>query len=318
MKNLLRRLKIGLYTFFASLKKTEETILTPITNDNGENGVHKEVHNQRVSQHLLKGEITQEVVDLRYRDYTVASAAKNLRYTPDGRVVKIKNDSNSTKFTVINKDIRLSILDSISFEKDRKFEHTHTLQMKYNVIPRFKLEKSCITMDVNIDAKTVILHFIKHFNVYNQDKPFINELKKICDNNLPLARHEFNELEEIKFISFKINGVDDYIQYIFKKLNAINIEEKDTEYVLTYNFDSYEMENLIDKFYSEEMAAKYENHEKKHVQMDNTLEEKEYEMCEICGKPIIEYVEEDFRNIYTTQNICHLCLYNLIIESEKK
>ena len=229
LKNLLTNIKIGLYTFFASLKKVEENALTPNTVDNGDNGIHKEVHNQRVSKHLLKGEITQEVADLRYRDYTVASAAKKLRYTPDGRVVKIKDDSNASKFTVINRDIRLSILESISLSS----EYTHTLKITYNVTPRFKLEHHCSAMDVDIDKQILKLRFLNCYNVYDKNKPFNNELTKICNNELSFHRHEFNEVTNVKFITFKVNGVDDYIQYTFNGLYGINIKKDSYNFVIT-------------------------------------------------------------------------------------
>lgn len=317
MKNILRKIKFFIYTFFNSLKSTEIEVLTSNTDgDNSDNGIHKAVHNERVSHHLLKGEVSQEVVDLRYRDYTVSANAKNLKYTPNGQVVKIKNNANASKFVVKNRDLSLSILDSISFYNSKQFENTHTIKISYNVIPRFKIEKTCTIMKVDINKQQLILHFSKHFNVYNQDKPFVNELKKLSETYLDIKRHEFNEINEINFISFKINGVDDYIKYCFKELVLDQIKESEKEYFLIYKFGLYETENLIDKFYSQEMDEKYKNKEPKKVVYNPFEEEKKFDKCEMCGSDITEEIEEELRSLYTDKNICHMCLYKIMTQNE--
>ena len=52
--------------------------------DNGVT-IQQEVSDQRVAKHLLKGEVTQEVEELRYRTYKVSNEAENYKYLGKGR-----------------------------------------------------------------------------------------------------------------------------------------------------------------------------------------------------------------------------------------
>ena len=55
--------------------------------DNGVT-IQQEVSDQRVAKHLLKGEVTQEVEELRYRTYKVADESENYKYLGNGVAVK--------------------------------------------------------------------------------------------------------------------------------------------------------------------------------------------------------------------------------------
>ena len=65
---------------FWGLKNADEVI----TSQNADNSVginiQKEVHENRVSKALLKGEVTEEVKRLRYRTYKVDREAKSYKY----------------------------------------------------------------------------------------------------------------------------------------------------------------------------------------------------------------------------------------------
>ena len=60
------------------------------SNNNGSDGssIHQEVSDERVAKHLLKGEVTQEVEELRYRTYKVAGESENYEYLGNGVAVK--------------------------------------------------------------------------------------------------------------------------------------------------------------------------------------------------------------------------------------
>lgn len=298
-----------------SLKKADIEILSQ-NNESSDNNsaIHQEVNNGRVAHHLLKGEVTQEVRDLRYRDYTIADEARNFKYIGDGRGIKHTNIFNATKFTLVNKDKTLSVLDSISF--DKKYEDIYTIKIQYGTIPRFKLEKCCTILDVNMDDYTLTFHFSKFYNVYNQDKPFKNELKKLLEAPTLIERHEFNDIEKVSFTTFEVKGVKNYLTYNFKDFKLTAIKDTKDEYLLEYMFKDFHVEDLTADFYSQEMALKYANKEAK--QFKNKLEEDvTYEICEMCGQPIKEIMDDTIQKMFTDKNICHSCLYKAIMKKEK-
>ena len=72
MKHLINKIKLFFYSLLYGMKNTEDAVFhqTGISNENG-SSIIKEVEDKRVSKALLKGEITQEVEELRYRTYKV-------------------------------------------------------------------------------------------------------------------------------------------------------------------------------------------------------------------------------------------------------
>ena len=277
--NILNKIKWFFNSIMFSLKKADTEILSQNSNYLDINsGVYQEINSERVAHHLLKGEITQEVVDLRYRDYTIADEARNFKYIGNGRGNKQSKKSNATKFTVVNKDKTLSILDSISF--DKKYEDIYTINLKYKIIPRFKLEKSCNILDVDMDNSTLTFHFSKFYNVYNQDNPFKNELKKLLENPINLNRHEFNDVENVSFTTFEVKGTKNYLTYNFRDLTLLSIKEINNEYLLEYMFDTWDIKDLTAEFYSHDMAQKYIKKEARQIK-NKFEEEQKYETSEI-------------------------------------
>ena len=90
--------------------KGGEKILTS-TNDNSSNnvGVVEVIQENRLSKDLLKGEVTQAVEELRYRDYKVYGESKKYQYLGDGIAIKTKNqtDDNKNKFFIVENKVKL-------------------------------------------------------------------------------------------------------------------------------------------------------------------------------------------------------------------
>ena len=96
MKNIRKTLKSIWLGFFVGMKNTEDATLHQTGLDGGaEVGAHQEVNEHRVSKALLKGELTQEVKELRHRTYAVDREAKNYEYTPNLALKKARTTRNS-------------------------------------------------------------------------------------------------------------------------------------------------------------------------------------------------------------------------------
>ena len=78
IKNKINNLVTG---FMVGMKNTENEIFTQLGGSTvADSTINQEAHTSRVSKALLKGELTQEVKELRYRTYTVDREAKNYEY----------------------------------------------------------------------------------------------------------------------------------------------------------------------------------------------------------------------------------------------
>lgn len=294
---LLRALPFG-------LQGAEREIMG--SSNTGEDGtvITQEVSDERVSKHLLKGEVTQEVEELRYRTYKVAGESENYNYLGNGVAVKkeekTEKKTERTKFNVTqeNKIICSSILNELKHIDDYGVEN-YRIEITYNDVVRFKLEQFANAINVRIDEKNDVfetsLRFWKEPDKYNTtSRQFLNELKKAVElkNAYAISRNEIlTSIKTISFCTYKASGDDDFTIYGFTEgCKYKGSSETDDEYILTFTWDSYTRIpiNLESKYYSKSMDDKYRNHTRKNVEIMATPVEKKY-FCQICGAEVDEY-----------------------------
>ncbi|MCD8206592.1 MAG: hypothetical protein LUD72_01500 [Bacteroidales bacterium] len=92
--------------------------LQDLDSDGADSTIDKHVTSNRVSEALLRGEVTQEVEDLRYRTYKVDRESKNFEYVAPTLAVKKKGDKDSEKKVVTAKKAKDLLM---SEGKDNKF-----------------------------------------------------------------------------------------------------------------------------------------------------------------------------------------------------
>ena len=87
-----------LYALPFGMKAADEEIMggNSSSSDEGQS-VHQQVSDERVAKHLLKGEITQPVKELRYRTYKVDDEAKNYEYLGGGTAIKKEEAKKKAK-----------------------------------------------------------------------------------------------------------------------------------------------------------------------------------------------------------------------------
>ena len=313
------------------LKAAGDEIMGAGDADQAGTEINQEVSDQRVAKHLLKGEVTQEVEELRYRTYKVAGEAEKYDYLGNG--VAVKNDKKNIplektkyKFSQENKMVCNSVLEEISHIDDYGNER-YTFEMTYDGLVRFKLEQFATSVDVFINTKEKIanttLHFEKQPNPYNaKSMPFINELKKLFESNKSeyfLSKNEIaSSLQTLSFSTYKANGENDFVNYGFiDGAKFDKIEETDTEYMITYSWSGFVRVplNLEEKYYSKTMDEKYKNNEKKEVapEMVNS-ERKRY--CTVCGKEMSTY-DADILEASGQPVICKECMEKVLKNAGK-
>ena len=308
------------------MKAAGDEIMGSNVSDGNDTAISQEVKDQRVGKHLLKGEVTQEVEELRYRTYKVSNESEKYKYLGNGVAVKdevpeMKSiEANRIKFSQGNGIICSSVLEELKHVDDYGVDR-YKLEMMYDGTVKFKLEQFATFIDVNIDTRQMgessimetTLHFEKQANPYNaKSKPFINELAKIKDvkNEFEAKRNEIlSSLLTISFTTYKANGEDDFVNYSFVEKNKFErFEETEHEYLLTFSWNGYIRLplNLEGKYYSKEMDEKYKKKEKKDtpVEMVN-MERKAY--CSTCGKEMPVY-DADIMSANGHQIICKECM----------
>ena len=174
MKSVLNKIKqniqIFFYELFYGMKRTEDAVFhqTGITNGNGIS-VIKEVEDQRVSKALLKGEVTQQVEELRYRTYKVDKESKTFEYYAP--TLALKKDGQDTKFikydnsdglelitSQLNDVLVETVCETLEQVGGRGKRTQHRIQIKRNFVPRYKIEDYITRLDVKkLDESHVIL-----------------------------------------------------------------------------------------------------------------------------------------------------------------
>lgn len=307
MKKILKYIKYLFFGLVLGMKKTEDETLhqNGMDLDNGST-INQQVADHSVAKALLRGELTQEVIELRYRTYAVAREASHYNYfsptlakkkgVNDFKYLKIANDENREVITVQENKLQVeTVTDSLlRIGDDGKFidkQREYNIKIKRNNQPRYKLEDFTkkIVVKKGDDEYTAIIDV--YVSKYPDDKnvaskPFIRELERIIDTGVRSDMFEFNS---IQFETYKAYKLDDMINFEFGDPQLSKIFEFDGDYVITF------IMNIIDggtdmaaEFYDERMAKKYENKEKKelNITFDPEALIRTYK-CADCGKEVI-------------------------------
>lgn len=292
MKKFWLKLKIFIKSFVWGMKNADKTLISSNKDNNGSNLGGIEEHNETHSVYsdLLKGEVTQEVKELRHSMYYVERKSNEYAYGGNGRAIK-RNDvfnfngdidkSDGYKIEIVqeNKNITASLNDcginkngdDISFSDDilkspeNVKEKNNIIKIKRDFIPSFKLEDYATQIVVKkIDDESVLLdvyvyEYPKQFDI--NSRMFVKAIEKIYMGD---KRSDIIEFDNIGFITLHAYGEDDFKQFEYDSVRFIDIIKYNGAYVLKFTakvkvngFD------LIAEFYDETMAKKYENHEAK-------------------------------------------------------
>ena len=302
--NFFRYLWIG---FFLGMKKTEDETLhqNGMELDNGST-VNQQVADHSVAKALLRGELTQEVIELRYRTYAVAREASHYNYfsptlakrkgVNDFKFIEIANDNNREVITVQENKLDVeTVNDALQrIGDDGKYidkEKEYNIKFKRSNTPRFKLEdytKKVVVMKGDDEYTAIVDVYVSKYpdDKVITSKPFIRELERVIDKGI---KSDIFEFESIQFETYKAYRLDDMINFEFGDPQLVKIFEFDGDYVIEFQM------NIIDggtdmtaEFYDEKMAKRYENKERKELTITYDPEAliRTYK-CADCGKEVV-------------------------------
>lgn len=230
---------------------------------------------------LTRGEITQEVKDLRWRMYKVLDETSKYKtnvvaFDEDGYAItetvsfdrtagmskiKVDNyDDYKLELVVNNDEVALGVLEALN---DDKVEKAITCIRDFS--PKFKIENFTKKMNVRTisDTEKLLEFYVSKYP--NEDDRrtnlFISEIKKglknprVCD---------FLDIMGVTFTSYKTIGVKDLLYFEYKVSKFDKLIEYDGYYVVKFKSEVIKNgESLYEKYKEDGLEEKYKNKEKK-------------------------------------------------------
>lgn len=302
------------YMLSFGAKGANDVMLTQDPNEN-DIGIIQNQTSQNLGEALLKGEVTQQVEELRYSDYKVYQESKNYSYIGDGVAIKKnskKKDRKKFSFTQNNN----LICEGVCHELQRVGQYgidRYVFDITYTDITRHKIEAFITYGKFYVDNTAIKVEFYFDKNLKSKYNPnsymILKELEKISkfDNAYQIENNDIcSNVHTLTFNTYKSNGEDDFVQYLISELKFQECKEMDDAFILTYVSNKFIRTNLIDKFYSPTMEQKYLNKEHKNESV-NFYEEPRIEYCDVCGNEMNSYDADITKNTYG-KRICINCL----------
>lgn len=298
IKSFFTHIRLGLSIFFHSLfrgMKSADDKTMGVTKDGKitDNAIEEQIQEQGVLNDLLRGEVTQEVMELRDSNYRVFRHADDYQYLGNGNVVeKVKNmlqddlkiyNPEGYKVLLIqdNKLIVKGFVEStetvdvegdiVKEDKDERY----TLKIEREVFPRFFIEKWVKKLVVregnnNIKIDLYCSSYARQFNP--TDSIFINEMMQIYGKKT--RNFDTVDINRINFITNKAYGVKDLMEYHFDGLKYEGMNMYDKDFVITYSTEcGYGVNDITDQFKTKEMDEKYATKARKNEALELSFED---------------------------------------------
>lgn len=343
LKNITSKIKNGVVGFFVGTRKTEEEVFTQQGSSSDDSvKVGEVMQAQNLADALLKGIVTEEVKELRYRDYKVSNEAKNFQILPNGVAYRAdavsfakshvdKSDGYPIQLIQNNNMVKNSVDDEMNRLGTYGKTQRYTLKCYRNVSTRYRLEefvtkivvKRISNQECLVDLYTTIypdkLSPIKH-------NGFLTEIKRIKEEPAMAPLSDVFNIESMNFVTDRAYGCSDRLEFEFDDIKFYGIVEFDGYYVIKLKCHvKKDGEDLTAKYYNKNMDEEYKNKTPRtdtlKIKVDenpmskktNLLEGDEEEVCYCadCGKEINVL---DARIIEATYGrpLCNACLKKMM------
>lgn len=313
--NFLNKIKIWFNALMYGLSDADKLIQGQVTDVNERHiSINQLKDNQRVSHALLKGELTKEVRDLRYRDYLVAENSRRYNVQGDNAFsdrISILDEKNSIpkRFSGLNHEICASIQETV----DVDVPSSYTLKFIYANSVKFLLEKYCSHFSVDENYITFYFSAIPNRNVVTS-KAFCNHLNSMVVDFNKMGG-EYSEIKEVWFVSYKITAVPNYTKFNFFDLKINSIQINNNEFLIRYKYSNRKVENLLDKYAIEDLKEKYQVKAEKYIPNSDIETYSIQNKCECCGREIT-YNEGKMNQAIVNKFCCGECLTKELIKTK--
>lgn len=310
--NLKMYLTVLFNSWFRGLKAADDKAMG-VTKDGKatDNAVEEQVQEQGVLNDLLRGEVTQEVMELRDSNYRIFRHADDYSYLGNGNVVKKVKNMLQQDLNVYNPENHKVILiqdnklvvkgivesaESYNLDKDGDVvqdnkKEAYTIKIEREVFPRFLIEKyikKIVVRESDEEYKLFVdLYCSSYARQFNPtDSLFINELMNIYGKKV--RNFDTVDITSIEFVTDKAYGADDITLYRFEDTEYQYMHMYDKDFVITYKVHpvcngvdltaQYKTKEMDEKYATKavknpELALSFENYVGK--KMEDTLNTEE-------------------------------------------
>ena len=269
---------------------------------------------------LMKGEVTQEVKEMRYKDYAVSKESKNYTYLGGGVAIKKNTPPRNMKHYKFCQGNTL-ICENVGHELNRLDsygEERYNFEIVYSDVTTIRLEAyaSYGEFEINDNHIKVSLVFDKNIktNIDPITKILLRRLKEISQYKTvyEFSRNDLcTNVSMLTFTTFKATNEDDYVRYVISGMTFDSCTELDDAFIMTYSSDSFSRVDLTAKYYNKEMVDKYNAKERKHNSI-TLFEQAKQEpcYCDECGREIYPYDAHITKYNFGRQ-LCENCIIKL-------
>lgn len=291
LKKLWLNAKILFHSLFVGMRSADNEITTGGKDVSSEGtAVEQKKETNSVYAAMLRGEVTQEVKELRHEMYYAERRSHDYVYTgggnakkkndffdytgkiedSDGHMVQIVQDNYQDQASIDEygideghvRDYGSGIYESIKMEDIAKKEYT--IKIVRDFIPKFRIEEFAKKVVVKDFGENRILDiYVSKYPVEfdRRSRMFVNMIEEIYQGN---TRSEIIDFQQLSFITRNAYGSDDLKLYSFKDFSFRDIIDFDGNYVLRFVCTpEFFGEDLIEEFYDEIAAKKSEEHAKR-------------------------------------------------------
>lgn len=228
---------------------------------------------------LLKGELTQRVIDLRYETAHSDRESKKYDYVGGGVAKKrsifefsgnIENSDELQVFLIQENKENISTISNYN-----KAVRDYNIKFYYDFIPRLRIDSYTKKIVIRKDGNMFIfdIYLSKYQERYNNEhKFFISELKRIQNGD---RRSDILQIDGVNFTTYNAFGHPDGVEFTFDNFTYKDIVEYDGNLILRFSCNLKTEHDFIDEVYNEKSESKFKNKEKREgfTQSFNTVNE---------------------------------------------
>ena len=304
--------------------------ITPLTSI-----VYQKEQGSKLMNDLIKKEVTEEVKQLRYRTYWVEeesykygvnSQGQTFHIYPEFTKPNVFEEEGKRVLLVQNTEpISSGVDNNVQIQKEGvKFKQYYPLLLiRDDTFPKFQFEKFCKQVVLKECENSYQLDLYMNIVPSTDDRLERNltlDLEKVFNKILKIDY--LDDFTTIEFTTKNSWGSQNHIRNKFKVICNTGINKFSSFYVLSYKVNLIEQENMISKYYNENISKEYENKAKRpnmNVPFDifhgvpsgtNSIE-----ICDRCGREMKELERADYRLTKQEYGIgmCVLCLNTYLI-----
>ena len=290
LKKLIKKLKVVFYAIPFGMKAADEMVATSNKETTDGTSIQQQIEHKSVYSDLLKGEVTQEVEELRWEMYKAEELANDYKYVGNGQAVKIEQTEEQKKnkrlkFIQYNNDIEyglqesLKMAENVSDANKMDYKPRKLFKITYNnPCVRFKLENHFEKVSVNLKDGIKTKFYFMNDRTNKKLVPLINLLLKYKEDLTSFdgddiisiksyIKHQelLSSILSLEFTTFQAtNNVPNGIMYKFLSPKFNDIKDEGEYVTLEFEWDKYEGGQLLsEKYHSKTAEEKFKNKERR-------------------------------------------------------